>query len=356
MDKLIDHIINWRTLPANSPHEAQLRKAIAHRITQLEMAEREALVLKRIGTAFKLHQTVGPSVIHAAHSIRGALKLLAVRVWLNQNGTLNPVATAHERQGNINIPLDKSPSNPASMATWEVWDTCYRALLPLQVANQKLGYLELFDTLDNEAFLFERDLHHTIAEQLSLVVESALLFESTETMATTDPLTGLCNHRTLHEFLSQQCNDVRRHHHKVGVIMVDVDHFRQFNETYGHDAGDEVLIRVGRALREAVGENGMAARYGGEEFTLIIPGADEKHTEFMAQTALEHIRRVTFVTPTSTSTSIAASLGYACAPANGNQPERLLKIADQALYTSKHNGRNQVSGPHKIRTELYKAA
>jgi diguanylate cyclase (GGDEF)-like protein len=348
VESLVNHLLAWRNLPGESPEEIQLREGIFHRIQQLESAEREAIVLKRIGTAFKLHQTVQPSALHASHSIRGALNLLAVRVWVNKNGKLTNIATAQERPGRGNIPLTSAPEHVTHFATWEIWDTCFRALLPLQVAAEKLGYLELFAPLGMESFLSHRDFHQTIAEQLSLVIESAILFEHTETMATTDPLTGLCNHRTLQDFLADQCEDVRKHRHKVGVVMVDVDHFRLFNETYGHDAGDEVLRRVGKALQKAVGEKGMAARYGGEEFTLILPGADEQTTEIIGLSALDHIRKVVFVASDGVQKPITASLGYATAPNNGNQPQKLLKIADLALYASKHNGRNQVSGPDRI--------
>lgn len=356
MDSLVGHLIHWRNLTPDSPEESKLREALFHRIQQLETSEREAIVLKRIGTAFKLHQTVQPSALHAAHSIRGALNLLAVRVWVNKNGKLTSIATAQERPGRGNIPLTSAPEHVTHIATWEIWDTCFRALLPLQVAAEKLGYLELFAPLEIESFLTERDLHQTIAEQLSLVIESALLFEHTETMATTDPLTGLCNHRTLQDFLADQCEDVRKHRHKVGVVMVDVDHFRHFNETYGHDAGDDVLRRVGRALQRAVGEKGMAARYGGEEFTLILPGADEQTTEIISLSALDHIRKVVFVAPDGTQKPITASLGYATAPINGLHPQKVLKIADLALYASKHNGRNQVCGPDRIPKESQFAA
>ncbi|MFM9874308.1 MAG: GGDEF domain-containing protein [Fimbriimonadaceae bacterium] len=356
MDTLVTHIVNWRSLPADSPEELQLREAIIQRIQQLESAEREATVLKRIGTAFKLHQTVQPSALHASHSIRGALNLLAVRVWVSKNGKLTAIATAQDRPGRQNIPLTSAPEHVTHIATWEIWDTCFRALLPLQVATEKLGYLELFAPLERESFLTERDLHQTVAEQLSLVIESAILFEHTETMATTDPLTGLCNHRTLQDFLGEQCEEVRRHRHKVGVVMVDVDHFRLFNETYGHDAGDDVLRRVAKALQRAVGEKGMAARYGGEEFTLILPGADDQTTEIIALSALDLIRKVVFVAPDGIQKPITASLGYATAPNNGIHPQKILKIADLALYASKHNGRNQVSGPNRITEESNKAA
>ncbi len=175
-------------------------------------------------------------------------------------------------------------------------------------------------------------------------------------MATTDPLTGLSNHRTLQDFLAEQCEDVRRHRHKVGVVMVDVDHFRLFNETYGHDAGDDVLRRVGKALQRAVGEKGLAARYGGEEFTLILPGADEQTTEIIGLSALDSIRKIVFVASDGEQKPITASLGYATAPNNGIHPQKILKVADLALYAAKHNGRNQVCGPDRIPKESQLAA
>jgi diguanylate cyclase (GGDEF)-like protein len=355
-DSLIDHILLWRSTPSDSPAEANLREAIAQRIVELENAEREATVLKRIGTALKLHQTVAPSSLHAAHSIRGALDLLGVRVWVWRTGRLTAIATAQERPGRVNLPLDSAPDGIGAIATWEIWENCLRALLPLQVGENKLGYLELFAPREREQFLMNREIHMTIAEQLALVIESAQLFENVEQLATCDPLTGLANHRSLQAFLAEQCDEVRRHRGKVGVVMVDVDHFRQFNETYGHDAGDEVLIKVAKALHKAVGEKGMAARYGGEEFTLILPGSDEATTEIIALSALDHIRHVVYKSPQGEEKPITASLGYSCGPTSGVHPAKLLKIADTALYASKHNGRNQVSGPRAVNENTRKVA
>jgi len=355
-DKLFDKILKWRELPFDSPEEQIHREAIAISVAQLETAEREAMVLKRIGTSFNLHQTVYPAALHAAHTIKGALNLLSVKVWLYENGKLVAAAAAHQSPARPGLPPVPSPEKPSNMASWEIWDNGLRALLPLHLTDRTIGYLELMAPRAQEQFLMERSLHSTVAEQLALVLQSAQLFESVELMATSDPLTGLSNHRSLQDFLREQCDEIKSSGRSLGVVMVDVDHFRQFNEAYGHDAGDFVLKSVASALAKAVGDKGMAARYGGEEFTLILPGADEQLTEIVALSALDHIRRVSYHPEAGGEKQITASLGYSFGPQWGLHPQKLLKVADNALYAAKHTGRNKVSGPDDVPKEKQIAA
>lgn len=355
-ENLFDKILKWRSLPFDSPEEQIHREAIAISIAQLETAERESLVLKRIGTAFNLHQTVQPAALHAAHTIKGALNLLSVRVWMYEKGKLICIASAHQSPSKPGLKPAPAPEKMSNMAIWEVWEDGLRALLPLHLTDRNIGYLELMAPREQEKFLLERSLHATVAEQLALVLQSAQLFESVELMATSDPLTGLSNHRSMQDFLREQCEELKSSRKNLGVVMVDVDHFRQFNEAYGHDAGDFVLKSVANALAKAVGEKGMAARYGGEEFTLILPSADEQLTEIVALSALDHIRRVVYHPKSGGEKPITASLGYSFGPQWGVHPQKLLKVADNALYAAKHTGRNKVCGPDDVPKEKQNAA
>ncbi len=327
-------------MPADSSEELNLRERISASIAELASASREAAVLKRIGTAFNTHQTIQAGSLHAAHSIKGALGLTAVRVWTYDRKRLILAASTQRRDLNALAPTDIT-----NIASWEVWDHEQRAMLPLYVMDSCLGFLELVAPKEQEQFLKERNLHITIAEQLALVIRSAQMFESLEQMATSDPLTGLANHRSLQDFLAEQCDLVRTRGSSLGVVMIDVDHFRQFNEDFGHDAGDFVLKNVAQALRRAVADRGMAARYGGEEFTLVLPQADEQLTEILALNALDLIRHVVYRTESGEMRPITASVGFAVAPQWGDHPQQLLKAADNALYVAKRSGRNQVKGP-----------
>ena len=109
------------------------------------------------------------------------------------------------------------------------------------------------------------------------------MFESVEKLAAFDPLTGIGNHRTLQEFLHRRILEAERSEGTIGAIMLDVDHFRRFNEEEGHDAGDSVLKMVADVLRACVRPYDLAARYGGEEFTVIMPGVDKETTESVAE-------------------------------------------------------------------------
>ena len=117
------------------------------------------------------------------------------------------------------------------------------------------------------------DLFETVSEHLALALNSTALYESAEKSALQDALTGIANHRAMQDFLHTRLEEARRSGQELGVVMIDVDHFRIFNEEHGHNAGDDVLRLVGETLRNCVRPYDLAARYGGEEFTLILPGA-----------------------------------------------------------------------------------
>lgn len=185
------------------------------------------------------------------------------------------------------------------------------------------------------------DLFETVSEHLALALNSTALYESVERSALQDALTGIANHRAMQEFLGTRLEETRRSGQELGVVMIDVDHFRNFNEEHGHNAGDEVLRLVGETLKTCVRPYDLAARYGGEEFTLILPGAGRLGTLSLAERCRMAIESLVYQGDDGSSLRISASLGCAIFPDCGSEATVLLKAADAALYEAKRQGRNR---------------
>jgi diguanylate cyclase (GGDEF)-like protein len=157
-------------------------------------------------------------------------------------------------------------------------------------------------------------------------------------LASLDALTQLRNRRAFEERLEDELRRSRRHGYATSLVLLDIDHFKAFNDAYGHPAGDEVLRQVGRLLRRTLRASDFAARYGGEEFAIILPNTDAEG----AGVAAEHIREA-IQTATWTERSITASVGVATWGGLVTTADALIDQADRALYISKQAGRNRVS-------------
>lgn len=170
----------------------------------------------------------------------------------------------------------------------------------------------------------------------SLAIENAFLLAEVKALAITDALTGVANRRHLDNFLDKSCAQVARGQGTLGLMMIDIDHFKRLNDTHGHQAGDDVLKLVAKMLDRDLRAGDLAARYGGEEFSVVLPGAHGP--EVVA--AAERIREA--VTQIEHELSVTVSIGVSWAPHHGVTRESLTKAADAALYRAKEGGRNRV--------------
>ncbi len=177
---------------------------------------------------------------------------------------------------------------------------------------------------------------------LSLMDEVIAGRETLRHQATHDLLTGLSNRRAIRDSLTQELARAARERTPLGVVMVDIDHFKQINDTYGHLAGDAVLTGVANGMRSQMRSYDSAGRYGGEEFLIVLPGCDLQTTFAKADAVREFIGSTPVVTPAGPIT-VTASMGAAVyADANTSDPDELIHQADLALYRAKRNGRNRV--------------
>jgi diguanylate cyclase (GGDEF)-like protein len=156
-------------------------------------------------------------------------------------------------------------------------------------------------------------------------------------LSLTDGLTGLANRRFLVQQLNEEALRFRRTKNEFSVLMADVDHFKQYNDTFGHPAGDEVLKRVARILQASARETDCVARYGGEEFCVMLPETAITGATILASRICERVAATEFP-----GQKITLSIGVASLPANGDTPDAVIAAADEALYQAKREGRNRV--------------
>jgi diguanylate cyclase (GGDEF)-like protein len=213
------------------------------------------------------------------------------------------------------------------------------ALRPLEPGHRIHGLISVARR-DHPFSDDDRALLRSLAAQTTLALENVELHEQVSRQAVTDELTGLANHGRFQELLGSEMEQVRRYHHPIGLIMLDIDNFKSINDTYGHPQGDVVLKRVARVVADSSRDVDFPARYGGEEMALILPHTGLEGAYAIAErvrTAVEALR-----IPRKDDGGvlrITASLGVA-STTDGAQ-DALIADADAALYEAKRSGKNR---------------
>lgn len=214
--------------------------------------------------------------------------------------------------------------------------------VPLAIKGEVIGVLNVNNKRNDEVFTQrDLDLMTLLASHAAIAIENARLYEELEQLAVTDGLTQLYVRRHFMEELAKELRRARRYHRPLAVVMMDIDHFKRINDTYGHPVGDEVLRELGRRLRQSARQDDVLGRYGGEEF---IAALVETNKERGLQAA-ERLRRSVEEQPFSTragTLAVTISLGLASFPEDAEEMEDLIQKADQALYRAKEEGRNRV--------------
>ncbi len=180
------------------------------------------------------------------------------------------------------------------------------------------------------------------SQRLATAIFTIRLLESLREQSIRDPLTGLYNRRFLEESLAREIFRAQRGGTKIAVMMLDIDHFKQFNDAYGHDAGDVVLQEIARTLQKSVRREDIVCRYGGEEFSIIMPLTSEDIAIKRAEIILERIRHLEVHYRGNVFRKITISIGLAFFPNNGFSREEVLQAADIALLEAKKAGRDRI--------------
>ena len=227
--------------------------------------------------------------------------------------------------------------------------TCPLAVVPLIYHERFIGSLMV--RTDDMARAWQESevlLLRTVADQVAVAVNHARLFAQMQQQALTDGLTGCFNRRSFEMQLERDLGLATRMRQPVSLIMLDIDHFKRVNDTYGHDAGDVALRTVAEALREELRSVDTAARYVGEEFAIILPQAGVEGVAAVAERLRARIER-TLVPGVG---HITASIGIATFPLHATSRDGLVTTADHALYDAKRTGRNRICQPPAPATDL----
>lgn len=244
----------------------------------------------------------------------------------------------------------RQPAVLSDYAHWDQRQNSYEGLQLHAVANfpilnddQCLGVLGLGREKPNYEFTHDEIQSGLLFASLTaLVLNNAQLREALREQSIRDPLTGLYNRRYMEEALRQQLHRVTRQLHPLGIIMIDIDFFKRFNDNHGHAVGDALLRELGRFLQSHIRVEDIACRYGGEEFLLIMPDAALEVVQVRAEYLRQAVRRLRVRAADQSQQGITLSLGVAIYPQHGRNIEAVLRAADSALYRAKQEGRDRV--------------
>lgn len=340
----------------------QSHSSLHDSIAELERLSRELALVGELSGMMQSCRTREEAVEVIAQSLRGLFpteigalcimnasqdRVEVVVSWgedeTNKIGT-QPYFTPDEcwalRRGRAHVVSDPRKQTRCAHALPEVETASL--CMPLMAERQTLGVLYL---RAHEAMLWTEEklqLASTVSEQISLALFNLELQATLRNQSVRDPLTGLFNRRYMEESLSRELSRAERQKHQVAMIMFDGDHFKRFNDTFGHDAGDLVLKEIAQVLQSKSRKMDIACRYGGEEFLLILPNCPMDIAELRAEQLRTAVRELALTHDGQRLGQITLSLGVSCYPDHANTAETLVKVTDGLLYQAKKAGRDRV--------------
>ena len=331
---------------------------------QIESRERETLLLQQMG-----------DLLQACLSLKEAIAVitsLAVRILPARTGRLFLMKTSRDHLDLAAAWGEGDPTQSTSFRPEECWalrrgrihgmnegnpgvpcqhlPACCRGpfvCIPLLAHGETVGVMHLEwhppgEGHDERTAQRQDRLARALAEHIALALGNLRLRDMLRDQSIRDQLTGLFNRRYLEETLGREIRRADRMGQPVGVIMFDLNHFKQLNDRLGHDAGNAVLKELGPLVSAALRRSDMACRYGGEEFVLILPEASLDATQKRAEYIWAAIRRTQLVHRGHIIGPVTASIGVAVFPDHGTTEEALLRAADDALYAAKNRGKDQI--------------
>lgn len=238
---------------------------------------------------------------------------------------------------------DRSPGAPVRKEG-ALGSTPSFLMVPLISGENVLGVLRVNSQQPDIYQSWDEEVLSTLANQAATALEKAFLVAQMEEMAIRDGLTGAFNHRYFQERLEEEIAKAERYNKDLSLILTDVDHFKKFNDQYGHPEGDRVLRTVTRLVQETIRNRvDTLARYGGEEFAVILPESDANAAQDTAERIRKRVESHLFEDGKGGVYRVTLSLGYASYPFDARTPSNLIHCADTALYASKGAGRNRAT-------------
>ena len=225
--------------------------------------------------------------------------------------------------------------------------------VPLTAQGRSIGVLHLIASPadDGPSPGFDQSaaaLAATFMESLALALANFRLREMLQVQSIRDPLTGLFNRRYMEESLERELKRAARNHRPLGLLMVDVDHFKGWNDTYGHDAGDALIREIARLIEHHTRGEDIASRFGGDEFLLVLPEAPLETTIRRAHDLHRAVNGLEMRHLGRTLGKVSVTIGVAAHPEDGNNTTSLIRAADEALYAGKRAGRDRVEASRTL--------
>lgn len=231
-------------------------------------------------------------------------------------------------------------------------NTNFFVTVPLRAKDRVLGAI-LVDNVFNKKPITKSDVRQLtmFANHAGLAIENSRLYEETVYLSNTDWLTKLCNYGRFQQLLSFEIEKAKARSSSLGLVMIDVDNFKNFNDTHGHLKGDEALKTISGILQNKSRKCDIVARYGGEEFTIIMPETSRDNAKLFAERLRSEVERFYSEDAAIASNKrLTISAGVATYPEDALTKDELMSIADAALYAAKHHGKNRIYLANKAMT------
>jgi diguanylate cyclase (GGDEF)-like protein len=332
---------------------AESRSALTAQIVQLNQKNQQIQLLNEVGDALQSCLTASEAYatvsIHAPRLLPGTAGVLfsydPVKDLFSPSaewGDRHSNATAFRaqdcwalRRGKTHAVTESSANLPCPHT--EGGPEGATLCIPLAAIGKTIGLLSVMGTVEPVLAFSE-----SVAEHIGLALSNLMLRSDLRQLSIHDPLTGLYNRRYMEETLETEIRRAERKEQPIGVIMLDIDHFKAFNDGFGHAAGDQMLRSIGSLILTNLRAGDIACRYGGEELLLILPEATVEAAAHRAEEIRVRARKLEVTHMEKLLGPVTVSLGVAVYPSHGRTRDELLAAADAALYKAKQDGRDRV--------------
>ena len=253
----------------------------------------------------------------------------------------SPIMEAAVLRGQYIREQDFSTSSYYRGADNPLFKKGYFVSIPLMIEKEVVGVLNIND-VDQDSFnVGDLGFILNLSELIAMSISNAVLYEQTKKLAVTDGLTGISNRPNMEQSLLSEFGRSMRYNSPLSVVLLDVDHFKDVNDSYGHQKGDEILVTFASVLKKFCRANDTAARYGGEEFLMILPQSNAQGAFKIAERVREEIMKMSFV-GNGSKFSVTTSCGVAELNRDYmKNTDQLINVADNAMYEAKNSGRNK---------------
>lgn len=358
VEQAIENRRSFLRIMSLSEHLKEANRSLHEQKISLEQ-ERDLLVKRNhdLGLLNQIGQNLVGS-LHAEEIVQGAISrtgdlvpydLLAL-AWLHRNKVWGHASRASENahlQAYQQATLDRARMHAGHLSG--MWPLLFlgedrrEVEIVLQVGGQRMGLVRLMRSPERAGFDgYEVEVLSTLANSLALALRGADAHQEVQSLASTDGLTDLLNRRAFASALDREFKKTLRYGQPLGLMMIDIDHFKVVNDRFGHPAGDSVLRQLAVFVGQTIRDVDVAARYGGEEFAVIMPGTGPGQAALAAERIRQVVMGHTFI-PECREHRVTVSIGVAqYRGEEGINTEDLVRDADIALYRAKTNGRNCV--------------